>query len=158
MPQYVALLRGIGPTNPNMRNEKLGAVLESLGCTAVRPVLASGNLVFKSTARDGKSLEAKFEKALQTKLGLTLDVLIRSEDELKAMVARDPFKGAEHGKEWYLTVTFFKDQKPPVYSKLNRAKMDGPEFMADLEKRHGKRITTRTWNTIQKILGKMEGE
>jgi uncharacterized protein (DUF1697 family) len=156
MPQYVALLRGIGPTNPNMRNEKLCAVLESLGCTDVKPVLASGNLVFKTSARSASALESKIEKAMQQKLGLSLDVMVRGQDELEAMVQKDPFKGAEHGKEWYLTITFFKDGKPPVYNKVARATMDGPEFMADLEKRHGKRITTRTWNTIQKILAKMK--
>jgi hypothetical protein len=36
--------------------------------------------------------------------------------------------------------------------------MDGPKFMTELEKRYGKRITTRTWNTLLKILGKMRAE
>jgi uncharacterized protein (DUF1697 family) len=157
MPVYVALLRGFGPTHPNMRNEKLVAVLEALGCTEVRPVLASGNLVFRSSARSGKQLETKIERALAEKLDLSLEVLIRSQDDLEALLRKDPFKGAEHGKQWYLTVTFFKDGKPPLWSKLDRATLVGPDFMADLEKRHGKHITTRTWNTVQKIVAKMQG-
>jgi uncharacterized protein (DUF1697 family) len=151
MPQYVALLRGIGPTHPNMRNEKLATVLRTIGCTDVRPVLASGNLVFRSNARNGARLEAAIERALHEQLGLSLDVMVRSQDELETLVRKDPFKGAEHGKAWYLTVTFHKDRRAPLFSKLDRATMDGPEFMADLERRHGKHITTRTWNTIGKI-------
>ena len=158
MANYVALIRGVGPTNPNLRNDKLGAVLKSLGCTDIRPVLASGNLVFMSPTRSSESLESKIEKAFREKLDVTTDVIVLREDELEALVKKDPFKGAEHGKEWYLTVTFRKDRQPPIFNKLERATMDGPKFMTELEKRYGKRITTRTWNTLLKILGKMRAE
>src|SRR3954471_12387925 len=155
MPLYVALLRGIGPGKPNMRNDKLAAVLEGLGCTDVHAILASGNLVFRSSARSTAQLESKIARALHEKLGLVGDVIVRSQAELEAGVKKDPFKGAEHAEKWYLTVTFRKDGAPPVFTKLDRAKMDGPEFMADLESRYGKHITTRTWNTVQKIVAKM---
>ena len=152
---YAALIRGIGPMNPNMRNDKLAAILRSLGFTDIQPVLASGNLVFRSSARSTSALEAKIEKAFADKLGLHNDVIVRSQRELQAIVNNDPFAGAEHGKQWYLVVTFRKDAKAPVFSKLDRARMNGPDAMLDLEKRHGKRITTRTWNTVLKIVAKM---
>ncbi|MEO6567362.1 MAG: DUF1697 domain-containing protein [Opitutaceae bacterium] len=155
MPNYVALIRGVGPTNPNMRNAKLGAALEGIGCTDVEGVLASGNLVFRSTSRNPASLETKVEKAFSERLGLSCDVIVQTQKEFEALLKKNPFEGAEHGKEWYLVVTFRKDRQPPVFSKLDRAKMDGPAFMKDLEKRYGKHITTRTWNTVLKILGKM---
>lgn len=157
MPHFVALLRGIGPANPNMRNEKLCAVLGRLGLENVQPVLSSGNLVFTASARSTSALETKIEQALAAELDLTLDVMVRRRDELEALVRQDPFDGAEHGKGLYLTVTFFKDGRAPEFNRLDRATMDGPEFMKGLEQRHGKRITTRTWNTIHKILAKMTG-
>ncbi|MBA3630747.1 MAG: DUF1697 domain-containing protein [Actinobacteria bacterium] len=43
MKSYVALLRGIGPSNPNMRNDRLRAVFEDLGFSNVRAVISSGN-------------------------------------------------------------------------------------------------------------------
>ncbi len=156
MPSYVVLLRGVGPGNPAMSNDKLSAAIASAGCTQVRPLLASGNFVCRSAARNATQLEAKIEKALTGKLGLSLEAFVRSAEDLEAMIKADPFKGATHGKEWYLTVTFFKDRRPAVFSKLERATLDGPEFMADLEKRHGKHITTRTWNTLQKVLAKLQ--
>jgi uncharacterized protein (DUF1697 family) len=155
MANYVALIRGVGPTNPNMRNDKLAAVLKSLGCTDVQPVLASGNLVFRSAMRSTAQCETKIENAFREKLGLTSDVIVRRQDELEALVKSNPFKGAEHGKQWYLTVTFRKDRQPPVFSKLSRATMDGPAFMTELTRHQGKRITTRTWNTVLKIVAKM---
>lgn len=156
MANYVALIRGIGPMNPNMRNKKLAGVLKGLGCTKIQPVLASGNLVFTSTARSTAALETKIEKAFAEKLGLSNDVIVRSQTELEAIVKKDPFKGSEHGKQWYLIATFRKDRKPVVFNKFNRAGMDGPEAMLELEKRYGKKITTRTWNTVLKIVAKMQ--
>lgn len=155
MPQYVALLRGIGPANPATRNNRLAAALAATGCTEIRPVLASGNLVFRAPARQPGKLEAEIETALLRHTGVPIETHIRTEQELAAMVKSDPFNGAAHGTEWYLTVTFFKDRRPPVYNQLARASLDGPEFMAGLDRRFGRHITTRTWNTVLKIVEKM---
>jgi uncharacterized protein (DUF1697 family) len=156
MANYVALIRGVGPTNPNTRNDKLGAVLDGLGCTNIEPVLASGNLVFRSTVRHSAQLEAQIEQALNQHLGLSNDVIVLRQNELEAIVRKNPFAGAEHGKQWYLTVTFRKDRLPPIFNQLERAKMDGPAMMADLEKRYGRHITTRTWGTVLKIVSKWQ--
>jgi uncharacterized protein (DUF1697 family) len=156
MANYVALIRGVGPTNPNTRNDKLGAVLDGLGCTNIEPVLASGNLVFRSSVRHSAQLEAQIEQALNQHLGLANDVIVLRQNELEAIVRKSPFAGAEHGKQWYLTVTFRKDRLPPIFNQLERAKMDGPAMMADLEKRYGRHITTRTWGTVLKIVSKWQ--
>lgn len=153
--QYVALLRGIGPANPNTRNPRLCAVLTGLGYQAVKPLLSSGNLVFAAPKTKTGALERRIERALADKLGETIDVFVRSRDELEALVRSDPFDGAEHGASLYLVVTFRKDDPEPVCTAIDRTKMDGAEFMVALERRYGKRITTRTWNTIQRILATM---
>lgn len=155
MTQYVALIRGVGPSNPALRNDKLCAALSGAGFKNVAAVLASGNVVFAAPSAPTATLERKVEQVLADATGAAVDVLVRSEAELAALLAEDPFKGAEHGREWYLTVTFRKDDPKPVCSKLERAAMDGPAFMLELERRYGKRITTRTWNTLQKIVAKM---
>lgn len=51
MPEYVALLRGIGPANPNQRNDKLRGVFEEFGFEDVRTV-SSGNVLFRSDSTD----------------------------------------------------------------------------------------------------------
>jgi uncharacterized protein (DUF1697 family) len=158
MPQFVALLRGIGPGNPALRNDNLAAALVDAGMTEVRPVLASGNLVFAAKTGSAAAIEAKIERALAQRVGRPLMAIVRSQDDINALLKEDRFKGAEHGKEWYLIVTFFKDRRPPVWTKLKRADLDGPQMMTDLARSYGDEITTRTWATIQKIAAKMEAK
>jgi len=159
--QYAVLIRGIGPGNPNMKNEKLCAALESLGFTNVHAIISSGNLIFESKSRDSAKLESQIEKAFADKLGLTKNfVVIRSKDELEELIASNPFKGKEHGEKSYLLVTFFKDRNAVkggfIASVIDTEDMRTPEFMSNLEKKYGKQITSRTWLTIGRIVKKFE--
>src|SRR4051812_30410175 len=92
---YAAFLRGIMPTNPNMRNEKLRGVFESLGFSNVQTVISSGNVIFESTSKDKDvaKLEITIEKALTAKLGINSTTIIRSKNDLEKLIASDPFKG-----------------------------------------------------------------
>jgi len=138
-----------------MRNEKLCAAIETIGATDAVALLSSGNVVFTSSAKSGAALEPKIEKALRDELGIETDAFVQSEAHLKALVKRDPFDGKEHGKEHYLIVTFRKDGSP-VFNAFDRKTLDGPEMMAEVLKKYGKRQTTRTWATIAKALAKMQ--
>lgn len=60
---YAALLRGIGPGNPSMRNENLRSVCEGLGLEMVATVISSGNVIFKTDNVDITGLEATLEDA-----------------------------------------------------------------------------------------------
>lgn len=175
---YAALLRGIMPTNPNMRNEKLRAVFEGLGFTKVASVLTSGNLVFR-TADDPADLEERIQEALSAELGIPGGTIIRSHPELRALLDRDPFEGLPHERGSYLTVTFFKDrmrqadttafEDDPLtrvigydadarafLTVIDNSTGKTPDFMARLEKTYGKDITTRTWLTVQRVVKKIE--
>jgi len=177
MPQYVALLRGIGPGNPNMRDDKLRDVFESLGFTNVRTVISSGNVLFESSSRDQAKLEDIIEQALPARLGFTGTAIIRSKEQLQTLADSSPFEDAEHGKEHYLTVTFLKRPAPAgfvlprpnikgygaldmhnnaVFCIVNLADSKTPNLMIWLERQFGKEITTRTWKTVQRILNKLE--
>lgn len=60
--KYVALLRGIGPSNPNMHGAKLKAAAESAGFKNVQTLLSSGNVIFESPEKNQAVIEAKLEK------------------------------------------------------------------------------------------------
>ncbi|HKE26129.1 MAG TPA: DUF1697 domain-containing protein [Bryobacteraceae bacterium] len=154
--RYVALLRGIGPTNPNMKGERLKAVLEEIGFKNVHPVIASGNIIFDAPSTNRRTLETKIEKALPEKLGFTSTTVVRTKEELEALVKRNPFRGVKDEKPNYLLVTFFKDRKPELCTVIEIIPGKVPDFMRDVERRHGKAITSRTWKTIGRILKKME--
>lgn len=156
--KYVALIRGVGPGNPNMHQAKLKEFFESLGFSNVTPVISSGNVVFESNETDEPRLEEKIEKEMPKKLGFERSTIIRSETDLKKLVAKDPYEGIEDKMPNYLLVTFFKDRKPEICSVLNMNDDKTVNFMAKLEKEHGKEITSRTWKTVNRILKKMDSD
>jgi uncharacterized protein (DUF1697 family) len=158
MKTYVALLRGIMPTNPNMRGEKLRGVFESLGLKDVATVIASGNVVFSTDAKGIPLLESKIEKALTAQLGFKSATIVRSKEELEQLVKKNPFKGVKDEKPNYLVVTFFKDGAKELCTAIDLGATTGSDFMRVLEKKHGKDITTRTWKTVGRILAKMEAQ
>lgn len=177
MTKYVALLRGIAPTNPNMRNDKLRGVFEKLGFENVKTVISSGNVIFESPSRSAAKLEASIEKALPEQLGFTSTTILRSQGQIKRLVDQNPFKGMEHSQKSSLNVTFLRkkrkiDLKFPykvenrdytllgmydgaICSVIDLTSAKTPDLMVWLEKQFGKDITTRTWKTVERILKAM---
>jgi uncharacterized protein (DUF1697 family) len=156
MTTYAAFLRGIMPTNPNMRNEKLRGVFESLGFSDVKTVISSGNVIFKSEIKNYQKLEETIEKALTKQLGINSGVFIRSLEDLKNLIKRDPFKGKNHTRTTYLLVTFLKKKPCELFTVINLENAKTPDFMKILDKEHGKENTSRTWKTVQRMVEKME--
>ena len=169
--KYVALLRGIGPTNPNTHGAKLKEATEKAGFSNAQTLLSSGNIIFESKSKDQAAIEAKLEKTWPARLGFNSRTIVRSQEQLLALVAANPYKGSEHSRSSYLLVTFYKDPPLPKPSKDyyevsgvnalcsnldNSAGLGTPDFMASLDKQYCKdQITSRTWNTVQRILAKM---
>lgn len=178
MTTYVALLRGIGPTNPNMKSSKLKGFFEELGFRNVRTVITSGNVIFESQSTDTRTMAQALEEALPQKLGFTSTLIIRSRTQLQALVDQDPYRAVVHSHKTYLLVTFFKkapditmklpyrpDNKPYVllgkiddalYGSVDLTKGKTPDYMVWLERQFGKDLTSRTLKTIQRILAKMD--
>jgi uncharacterized protein (DUF1697 family) len=177
--RYVALLRGIGPSNPNMRNEKLREVFQELGYQNVQTVISTGNVLFESPSRAVKALETTIEEAIQEQLGFTSTTIIRSHTQMKRLVeAGNLFGGFEDTPTTRLNVTFLKDKQRTNLRFPYRAEKKGytvvgmhgrevlsvvdltgattPDLMAWLEKQFGKAITTRTWKTVGKILTRLD--
>lgn len=154
--RYVALLRGIMPMNPNMKSERLKACFESIGFTNVRTVIASGNVVFDSPSKNPGALELKIENALPITLGFTSTTIIRSKEDIQNLIKKNPFKGVVDEKPNYLLITFFKDRQPELATVIKLTEGKTPDFMREVERKHGKGITSRTWKTVGRILKKME--
>ncbi|HZA41476.1 MAG TPA: DUF1697 domain-containing protein [Actinomycetota bacterium] len=177
MKSYVALLRGIGPGNPNMRNDKLRGVFEDLGFSNVRTVISSGNVLFESDSSAIRAMETQVEEALPKQLGFTSTTIIRNRAQIQALVNRDPFAGVEHSDKSHLDVTFLKRKPKTIlsfpyrpkdrsYSVLGLYDRDicsivdltsgrTSDLMQWLEKQFGKEITTRTYRTVGRILKKL---
>jgi uncharacterized protein (DUF1697 family) len=176
MTRYVALLRGIGPTNPNMRNENLRRVCDGLGLENVQTVISTGNVVFDTDTSDVSGLEAMIEAAWPAQLGFTSTTILRSQGDLEDLEILSPFGELTHGAETYLLVTFSKGpleieavfpHRPPgaSYSMIGATDRevftvadmtsDGSGVMRWLEGRCGREISSRTWLTVNRILKRM---
>lgn len=177
MARYAAFLRGITPSNANMRNDKLRGVAESLGFDNVQTVLSSGNLLFESDSTDVTGLEAALESAWPERLGFDSVTIIRSEDALQELVDLQPFGERTHNPETYLLVTFAKhpltvDLAYPfqpedkdywivggsvreLFSVTDTTSATSPDVMSWLDRQLGKEISSRTWLTVNRILARL---
>ena len=176
MPTYVALLRGINVGgNKKVPMADLKRFLEKSGYENVKTVLASGNVLFDAAATDIKKLRATIETLLEKKFGFPIPTILRKKDDLAKLVHSAPFKKIRVTPATRLYVTFLTDKrkatlKIPYESpekdfriltvsstevcsvlELN-PNMRSVDSMQILEKEFGKNVTTRNWNTIEKLL------
>lgn len=156
MTKYVALIRGVGPGNPNMHSAPLTTFFEELGFQNVKTIISSGNVVFEYRDTDIKKLEEKIEKEFPKKLNFSRATIVRSEEQLRKFVSKNPFNGIRDEKPNYLLVTFFKNGHEELSTVLNTNEETSTKFMAKLDKEYKKECTTRTWKTVHRILKAME--
>ncbi|HEV7501050.1 MAG TPA: DUF1697 domain-containing protein [Vicinamibacteria bacterium] len=168
MPRYAAVLRGVMPTNAKM--PALKAAFESAGFTDVKTILGSGNVVFTARKASEAALERRAEAAMARQLGRTFPTIVRSVEDLQAIVAADPYADFPVSRGAKRVVTFLRAAPKvncalpveldgarvlclrgrEVYSDYLRTPK-GPVFMTLIERTLGKEITTRTWDTVVKL-------
>jgi uncharacterized protein (DUF1697 family) len=91
MRQYAALLRGINVGGKNIiKMADLKACFEGMGFTGVRTYIQSGNVLFWAAEPDQAKLTSQIEAALSTVFDYESVVVVRSGEEMKAVVARAP--------------------------------------------------------------------
>lgn len=95
MPRYVAFLRAINVGGHVVKMDPLRKMFESIGCSHVETVIASGNVIFDSPSKSAKALEKKIEDHLRKKLGYDVATFLRTPAELGEVVDYRPFKSAE---------------------------------------------------------------
>lgn len=75
---YIALLRGINVGGKSLvKMADLRREMEELGCTNVKMVIASGNVLFDSKLGE-KSIAKKLETDLSGALGMDIKVVVRT--------------------------------------------------------------------------------
>ena len=155
----------------NAKMPALKRCFEAAGFTDVKTVLSSGNVVFGAPSTAERLLEAKAEKAMTKALGRTFPTIVRSIDTLRAMLDANPYAAFRLPDGSKRVVTFLREvpkSKPRLPIEQDGARLlclegtelytayvrspRGPVFMVLIEKTFGKEVTTRTWDTIQKVV------
>jgi uncharacterized protein (DUF1697 family) len=169
MPAYAALLRGVSPMSLKMPDLK--ECLESAGFHDVKTVLSSGNAVFTTRAAADATIERRAEAAMKKHLGQSFLTIVRSIDALAAILSADPYQAFRTPANAKRVVTFLKDKpraKLDLPVEIHGARilcLEGREvftayvpnpraavFMSLIEKTLGKEVTTRTWDTVKKLV------
>ena len=174
--KYVALLRAINVGgNHIVRMEELRKAFKVAGYKNISTLLATGNVIFESSNEDIEELTDSLEIFLKKRFGFEIPVLLRTMDSIKALYASDPFKGIKVTNETRLYVSFLSEPKRPSFKipyesenglfKILRVTPeevccmltltqdgDSTKLMGIVEKEFGKRVTTRNWNTIKKLV------
>ena len=168
MSRYAAFLRGVSPMNAKMPDLKMA--FEAAGFTDVRTLLSSGNLVFTARAASEAALQRKAEGAMTKRLGRAFLTIVRPVDELRAVLASDPYRDFRLPPAAKRIVTFLRDRpasKLTLPAEVDGARIlavngrniysayvpspKGPVFMTLIEKTFGTELTTRTWETVTKV-------
>ncbi|HEY0249319.1 MAG TPA: DUF1697 domain-containing protein [Gryllotalpicola sp.] len=112
MTAYVALLRGVNVGGVTVRSAALAELFRSLGFTAVRTVLASGNVAFESAdgthgadetgETDAAALARRIESALAERFGYEARIVLVTRAKLAELVAAFPFDAEREGWHPYV--------------------------------------------------------
>jgi uncharacterized protein (DUF1697 family) len=181
--RYAAFLRGINVGGHKaLTKDALRAAFQGMGFENVRTIQASGNVLFDAGEEvaaghdqaEIDSLAARIGDGLEQALGYRIGVIVRRLADLELLVASDPFQGVAVNPETRLYVTFLsrpvkngteirpgsgsahvvRATEGEVLTVITLSPGSGTtELMAWLEKRLGKDVTTRNWNTVLKIAG-----
>lgn len=176
--RQIVLLRGINVGSRNrIAMASLREVLEADGFAEVQTHLQSGNVVLGSELAPER-LAARCEALIESAFQLQIGVVVRSRDELAAVIARDPLGEIASDPKRYL-VSFLADQIDGVQlARLaelavapERLSAHGRELYswhpggvarsklwnALASRRLGVTITTRNWATATRLLALADG-
>ena len=176
MTRIVAFLRAINVGGHYVKMPVLKQAFEDLGLTYVETFIASGNVIFESSAANFDSLEQQIEEHLNTVLGFPVVTFLRTVEEVAALAQYQPFPDVTQDETTALSVAFLK--APPgdaARQKLFALKTTVDDFDihgrevywlvqsqygetnfsgAVLEKALGVPATMRNITTVRRIAGK----
>lgn len=171
MTSFVALLRGVNVGGVSIKMGELASLVEGLGYTDVKTVLASGNVLLTSSDA-ASAIKTTLESALRERFGYEAWVHVLTVDAIRKLIAAYPFP-REPDRHAYVVFTL----KPEVRAELLAVELD-PAFEqaaagdgvvywsapkgSTLDSAMGKAqakasykpwLTTRNLNTLEKLAG-----
>jgi uncharacterized protein (DUF1697 family) len=174
MARLVALLRGINVGgHKKVPMAQLRDVLEGAGFAEVRTYVQSGNVALTAPRRSPAKVGREIEAAIEAAFGFDVTVVMRTRDEIAALVAADPL-GDVAANPTYRIVVFLAEKldparladvdpaafAPEAFELRERelvmwapnGQRDSRLVKALSEQRTGVVGTARNWRTVERLL------
>jgi uncharacterized protein (DUF1697 family) len=155
----------------NAKMPELVRAFERAGFADVKTIISSGNVNFSSRKSSMAKLQERAEAGMRDHLGKAFLTIVRELSQLEEMLATDPYAGFKLPAKSKRVVTFLREA-PPKPAKLplslGNARIhhvqggevfssyvpgpNAPAFMTLIERTFGKDVSTRTWETVMKIV------
>jgi len=175
MPTVISLLRGVNVGGHNkIKMEELRELYESLGLRHAQTYVQSGNVVFRTDARDLTRLSKRIADAIEERFAFRPSVILRTAADLRGVIAANPFASRRDLDPSRLLVEFLASEPAAdvrerllrIESEPDELRMAGrelyiyyPNGMARpkvawtvIERILQTPCTGRNWNTVQKLL------
>jgi uncharacterized protein (DUF1697 family) len=173
---YAAFLRGINVGgNKQIKMDALREAFQSWGFEKTATMLASGNILFDAFNADVQETKQQIVAGIKTVFGFDTTVFVRTIDELKTLAGFELFKDFPESAQSKNYITFLGQKAAPnicipyqttnnelrvisltekeIFSVVTVTPGYGTtDMMAYLEKEFGGELTTRSWNTVAKML------
>jgi uncharacterized protein (DUF1697 family) len=171
--RYAALLRAVNLGGHNkLGMADLRQVLSALGYAQVVTHLQSGNAVFTCPPCPAGELERDISAAIAARLGVSCAVLIRTGDELAAVVGGNPLGAEPENPSRYFVAFLASAPAADSTAAFATLSFEPDKFWlrgreaylwcpngaahtkltnATLEKRLGVAATSRNWNTVTRL-------
>jgi len=180
---YVALLRGINVGGKHSVPMKLLATMfGDAGCENVKTYIQSGNVVFSASSAVAGKVPTLISKSIAKELGHEVPVVVRTAEQMKKIVAGNPFAKRKDFDNFSHVVFFNNKFAPANIKQLDPKRSPGDEFCcsecevylwlpngagqtklncAYLDKKLAGIGTQRNWRTVVKLgemLSELEGK
>jgi len=171
----VSMLRGVNVGGHNkIKMDALRGLCESLGYRDAQTYIQSGNIVFRAKEREIASLEKRIAGGIEKTFGFRCGVIVRTLDELRDALVRNPFaKRPDVDPSRLLFLFLAGTPTVEVQAKVMQIKAEPEEFrisgrelyiyypngmarpklsLPQLEKTLATAATGRNWNTVRKLV------
>jgi uncharacterized protein (DUF1697 family) len=108
MNTYIAILRGINVGGKRMvKMDALKQLFTSLGFSSIQTYVQSGNVIFQYKKTSEERLATTIAKEIEKVFAFDVPTIVKNVDELKQIVAKNPFIKDSKKLAEYFHVTFF---------------------------------------------------
>ena len=171
---YICFLRGVNVGgNKMLKMAELKVLFDKLKLRDAKTYLQSGNVVFRSDETDRVVLARRIEDGIRKKSGMEVKIILRTTDELRKVIAKNPLPPEERNPSGLLVAFLGGPITNTAKSLLMSLKIASEELhfakqelyiyfvegiarsklaTALTEKKLGVNVTARNWNTVNALL------